>query len=87
MDKLGSDRAMPVKDNEQVKDVKGQLDTYEKYISLKEPRSNRGLERFRSDEEVQREKEEAKAKAEKMVAEAEKKRGAEAKKGGKAAAK
>ena len=40
------------------------VDTYSSFLDLKEPRSNRGLEQFKSKEEYEHEKEASKAKAE-----------------------
>lgn len=43
--------------------MRDMAEVYQKYINLKEPRSNRGLEQFRSKEEIEAEKKEAKEKA------------------------
>jgi hypothetical protein len=50
-----------VKDLETQKEIIGFTELYQKYIDLKEPRSNRGIEVFKSQEEVDAEKKAAKA--------------------------
>ncbi len=57
-------RQFEVKDIETQKEVLNFTDIYEKYLDIKEPRSNRGLEKFKSQEEIDAEKKAAKEKAE-----------------------
>ena len=53
-------RRRVVRDVAEVKQVKDATDIYEKYINMKEPRSNRGLEIFKGKEELEAEKKLAK---------------------------
>lgn len=63
-------RNKTIKEPDQVKDVRELLNLYESYINMKEPRSNRGLEDFKSKEELEAEKQAAKERAQKKQAEA-----------------
>lgn len=71
-------RQFEVKDLETQKEVLNFADIYEKYLDIKEPRSNRGLEKFKTQEEIDAEKKAAKEKAE---AKAQEKKAAGEKKG------
>ena len=62
-------RDFEVKDLETQKEVLNFTDIYVKYLDLKEPRSNRGLEIFKTQEEIDAEKKAAKEKAEAKVQE------------------
>ena len=62
-------RQFDVKDLEAQKEIIGFTELYQKYIDLKEPRSNRGIEVFKSQEEVDAEKKAAKDRAEAKVLE------------------
>lgn len=78
------ERTATVKAPEDMEKVKEMLDMYETYINIKEPRSNRGMEKFKSEEDIEREKLEAQAKAAIKVKEieAQRKAKAEAEEGG-----
>ena len=56
-------RNVNVKEQDQVKESNMMIDIYKNYINLKEPRYNRGLEEFKSKDELEVEKKEAKEKA------------------------
>ena len=62
-------RQFDVKDLETQKEIIGFTEIYQKYIDMKEPRSNRGIEVFKSQEEVDAEKKAAKDRAEAKVLE------------------
>ena len=64
-----SSRQFEVKDLETQKEVLNFTDIYQKYLNLKEPRSNRGLEVFKTQEEMDAEKKAAKEKAEAKIQE------------------
>jgi beta-glucosidase-like glycosyl hydrolase len=59
-----------IKEPDQVNEVRELLNLYENYINMKEPRSNRGLEDFKSKEELEAEKQAAKERAQLKQAEA-----------------
>jgi hypothetical protein len=58
-----------IKEPDQVNEVRELLNLYENYINMKEPRSNRGLEDFKSKEELEAEKQAAKERAQLKQAE------------------
>jgi hypothetical protein len=58
-----------IKESDHVKNLKNTLDSYETFIGIKEPRSNRGLEQFKTQAQMDIEKAEEKAKAEKAIKE------------------
>jgi hypothetical protein len=62
-------RDFEVKDLETQKEILNFTDIYAKYLDMKEPRSNRGLEIFKTQEEMDAEKKAAKEKAEAKVQE------------------
>ena len=64
-----SERTVNIKESDQVKDMRSLTDTYINYINIKEPRSNRGLEEFKTKDQMETEKNEAKAKAEEKIKE------------------
>ena len=62
-------RQVEVRELEAQREIIGFADIYAKYLNLKEPRSNRGLEPFKSQEEVDAEKKAAQEKAEQKALE------------------
>jgi hypothetical protein len=64
-----SQNEMEVKDLETLKEVQNMTEIYQKYLNLKEPRSNRGLEIFKTQEEMDAEKKAAKERAEAKIQE------------------
>lgn len=56
-------RIKEIKEADEVKDARKLIDIYSNYINLKEPRSNRGLEDFKTKDQMDAIKKEAQAQA------------------------